>query len=61
MWCTKPGLGSRLVPAGALTGIQFMKTPDYLQVVRFIEQTNVNMVTSDFGGQLSLHGADSVS
>ncbi|KAK4051917.1 hypothetical protein OIV83_002622 [Microbotryomycetes sp. JL201] len=30
-WCTKPGYGTRLIPAGALTGVQFMKTPHYLQ------------------------------
>jgi hypothetical protein len=31
-WCTKPGRGTRLIPAGALTGVQFMKTPAYVQV-----------------------------
>ena len=31
-WCTKPGRGTRLIPAGALTGVQFMRTPAYVQV-----------------------------
>lgn len=31
-WCTKPGRGTRLIPQGALTGVQFMKTPAYVQV-----------------------------
>uniref|UniRef100_A0A0W0FL18 Macrofage activating glycoprotein n=1 Tax=Moniliophthora roreri TaxID=221103 RepID=A0A0W0FL18_MONRR len=39
-WCTKPGRGTRLIPAGALKGVQFMKTPDYIQVVGFIDQSS---------------------
>ncbi|KAJ6590587.1 hypothetical protein DFH09DRAFT_976011, partial [Mycena vulgaris] len=57
-WCTKPGRGTRLIPAGALTGVQFMKTPDYVQVVGFIEQTFINMIAGDSGGELDPHGAD---
>ncbi|KAJ7484748.1 hypothetical protein FB451DRAFT_1555186 [Mycena latifolia] len=57
-WCTKPGRGTRLIPAGALQGVQFMKTPDYVQVVGFIEQTFINMVADDSGGELDPHGAD---
>ncbi|CAE6507490.1 unnamed protein product [Rhizoctonia solani] len=57
-WCTKPGRGTRLIPAGALTGVQFMKTPDYVQVVGFIDQANVNMQFDDGGGEMDPHGAD---
>jgi len=57
-WCTKPGHGSRLIPAGALKGVQFMKTPDYVQVVGFIDQTLINLSSDDFGGELDPHGAD---
>ncbi|EIN03503.1 hypothetical protein PUNSTDRAFT_78044 [Punctularia strigosozonata HHB-11173 SS5] len=57
-WCTKPGRGTRVIPEGALQGVQFMKTPDYLQVVGFIDQTKINMAGDDFGGELDPHGAD---
>jgi hypothetical protein len=57
-WCTKPGHGSRLIPQGALTGLQFLKTPDYIQVVGFIDQTQINMALGDFGGEMDPHGAD---
>jgi hypothetical protein len=57
-WCTKPGHGTRLIPANALRGVQFMKTPDYVQVVGFIDQTYINLAPDDFGGELDPHGAD---
>ncbi|KAJ2966899.1 hypothetical protein NUW54_g13672 [Trametes sanguinea] len=57
-WCTKKGRGTRLIPAGALTGVQFMKTPGYLQVVGFIDQTKINLQADDGGGELDPHGAD---
>jgi hypothetical protein len=57
-WCTKPGRGTRLIPAGALTGVQFMKTPDYIQVVGRIDQTKINMQADDGGGEMDPHGAD---
>jgi len=57
-WCTKPGHGSRLIPRGSLKGVQFMKTPDYIQVVGFIDQTQVNLKSDDSGGEMDPHGAD---
>ena len=60
-WCTKPGKGTRVIPPGALQGVQFMRTPDYLQVVGFIDQTKINIQDGDFGGELDPHGADLVS
>ena len=59
-WCTKPGRGTRLIPAGALQGVQFIKTPAYVQVVGFIDQAQINMNSSDFGGEMDPHGADLV-
>ena len=59
-WCTKPGRGTRVIPSGALTGVQFMKTPDYLQAVGFIDQTKINLQQDDYGGELDPHGADLV-
>ncbi|KAF5327295.1 hypothetical protein D9619_003916 [Psilocybe cf. subviscida] len=57
-WCTKPGHGTRLIPAGALKGVQFMKTSDYVQVVGFIDQTAINIMAGDWGGEMDPHGAD---
>jgi hypothetical protein len=60
-WCTKPGRGTRLIPPGALQGVQFMKTADYVQAVGFIDQTQINMAPGDSGGELDPHGTDGVS
>jgi len=57
-YCTKPGRGTRLIPSGALTGVQFMKTPDYVQVVGFIDQSQINLQKDDGGGEMDPHGAD---
>jgi len=59
-WCTKPGKGTRLIPAGALQGVQFTKTPAYVQVVGFIDQAQINIQSPDFGGEMDPHGADLV-
>jgi hypothetical protein len=57
-WCTKPGYGTRVIPKGAITGVQFMKTPDYVQVTGFINQQFVDIASDDSGGELDPHGAD---
>jgi len=57
-WCSKPGHGTRLMPEGTLQGVQFMTTTDYIQVVGFLDQTQVNMNALDYGGELDPHGAD---
>jgi hypothetical protein len=57
-WCSRPGHGTRLIPARALTGLQYLKTPDYIQIVGFIDQTKINMVAGDYGGEMDPHGAD---
>jgi hypothetical protein len=57
-WCTKPGYGTRIIPKGAITGVQFMKTPDYVQVTGFIKQQYINIQADDSGGELDPHGAD---
>lgn len=57
-WCTKPGHGTRLIPGGALTGLQYMKTPDYIQIVGFLDQTKVDIQAGDYGGEMDPHGAD---
>ncbi|CAE6482761.1 unnamed protein product [Rhizoctonia solani] len=57
-WCTKPGRGTRVIPAGALTGVQFMRTKSYVQVVGHIKQTQINLAANDNGGEMDPHGAD---
>ncbi|KAF9534068.1 hypothetical protein CPB83DRAFT_845045 [Crepidotus variabilis] len=57
-WCSQPGHGTRIFPDGAITGVQFTKTPDYVQVVGFMNQTKINMVAGDPGGEMDPHGAD---
>ncbi|KAF4615788.1 hypothetical protein D9613_012357 [Agrocybe pediades] len=57
-WCSKPGHGTRVMPKGTITGVQFTRTPDYIQVVGFMDQTKINMVAGDDGGEMDPHGAD---
>ncbi|TFL04278.1 hypothetical protein BDV98DRAFT_563859 [Pterulicium gracile] len=57
-WCTKPGRGTRLIPEGTFTGLQYIKTPDYIQIVGFMDGTKINIKEGDFGGELDPHGAD---
>ncbi|KIM40809.1 hypothetical protein M413DRAFT_446180 [Hebeloma cylindrosporum] len=57
-WCSQPGHGTRIFPPGTITGVQLTKTPDYVQVVGFMDQTKVNMVKGDAGGEMDPHGAD---
>ncbi|KIO33260.1 hypothetical protein M407DRAFT_65709 [Tulasnella calospora MUT 4182] len=57
-WCTKPGHGSRIIPQGAITGAQFMRTPDYIQITGHINQALINMTPDDGGGEMDPHGAD---
>lgn len=59
-WCSKPGYGTRLIPAGALQGVQLLVTSEYYQFSGFIDQTLVNLAAGDYGGELDPHGADLV-
>jgi len=57
-WCTKSGYGTRVIPQGAITGVQFMRTPDYVQVTGYIQQDLIDLQADDSGGELDPHGAD---
>ncbi|KAI9569220.1 hypothetical protein HD554DRAFT_2091984 [Boletus coccyginus] len=46
-WCSKPGYGTRLIPAGK-----------YIQWAGLIDQTLINIAANDDGGELDPHGAD---
>jgi hypothetical protein len=59
-WCTKNGYGTRGIPPGTFTGIQALRTSEYLQIIGFINQPLVNMQSDDFGGELDSGGQDLV-
>ena len=49
-WCTKGGYGTRLIPDGTLTGVHFVRTPDYVQVTGVGDFTKINVAAGDGGG-----------
>ncbi len=57
-YCTKPDHGTRVIPAGTLQGVHFVKTPDYVQVTGVGDFTKINIKKGDEGGELDPHGAD---
>ncbi|KIM89738.1 hypothetical protein PILCRDRAFT_194685 [Piloderma croceum F 1598] len=57
-YCSKSGHGTRVMPEGTLTGVQFMKTSAYIQITGHLNQTGVGLASNDTGGELDPHGAD---
>jgi hypothetical protein len=57
-YCLKSGYGTRLIPNGAIKGVQFVKTPNFLQVTGVGDFTGLNIQARDDGGELDPHGAD---
>ncbi|KAK7462451.1 hypothetical protein VKT23_008050 [Stygiomarasmius scandens] len=57
-WCTQPGRGGRMIPEGTFKGLQLVKSPGYIQIVGFIDQTKINIPDGDFGGELDSGGQD---
>jgi len=57
-YCAQTGHGTRNMPPGTLTGVQFMKTSAYIQITGHLNQTGVGLLTNDTGGELDPHGAD---
>jgi hypothetical protein len=49
-WCTKSGRGTRVIPDGTLTGVHFVRTPDYVQVTGVGDFTKINIQAGDEGG-----------
>lgn len=47
-----------MIPDNALQGVQWITTPEYVQVTGFIDQTMIDMNAGDYGGELDPHGAD---
>jgi len=57
-WCTKKGHGTRLIPEGALQGVQLIQSPGYIQIAGFINQELLNIQIGDYGGELDSGGQD---
>lgn len=56
-WCTKPRNNARLIPDGTITGVSFLKTDFYVQLIGYGDLTKINIPANDFGGELDPHGA----
>ncbi|BGP18536.1 hypothetical protein JCM10213_002951 [Rhodosporidiobolus nylandii] len=57
-YCTQDNHGARLIEAGAITGLQLLKTEYYIQWTGYIDQTKLHLQKDDTGGELDPHGAD---
>ncbi|KAJ3569902.1 hypothetical protein NP233_g4760 [Leucocoprinus birnbaumii] len=57
-WCTKSGRGTRVIPAGTLSGVHFVETPDYVQITGVGDFTKINTKAGDSGGELDNRGPD---
>ncbi|KAF9068329.1 hypothetical protein BDP27DRAFT_1224439, partial [Rhodocollybia butyracea] len=57
-WCTKKGHGTRLMPEGTLQGVQVVQSPGYIEIVGFLDQSKINVMTGDEGGELDPGGQD---
>lgn len=56
-WCTKPRNNARVIPDGTLTGVSFLKTDMYVQIMGYGDFTKINIPYGDMGGELDPHGA----
>ncbi|BGP24382.1 hypothetical protein JCM10295v2_003293 [Rhodotorula toruloides] len=57
-YCTNDKHGTRVIPAGAITGLQLMHTSAYIQWTGHINMTALGFTATDTGGELDPHGAD---
>ena len=60
-YCRKPGHGTRLMPEGAITGMQLLFDGEAYMMTGLIDQTKINIQAGDFGGELDSGGQDGVS
>ncbi|KAJ6456609.1 hypothetical protein C8R47DRAFT_187368 [Mycena vitilis] len=56
-WCTKQRNNARVIPDGTITGVSFLKTDFYVQIMGTGNFTALNIPNGDFGGELDPHGA----
>ena len=57
-YCTNPQWGGRPIPAGAITGLQFIRTKSYIELTGFLDQTVIGVQAGDGGGELDSGGQD---
>lgn len=57
-YCVKAGHGSRLMPAGTLTGVHVQHTDRWIQITGSGDFTKIGVRKGDEGGELDPHGAD---
>ncbi|KAJ7143340.1 hypothetical protein C8R43DRAFT_1088993 [Mycena crocata] len=55
-WCTQPRNNARLIPDGTITGVSFLKTDFYVQIMGTGDFTKLNIPSGDEGGELDPHG-----
>ncbi|KAJ6632169.1 hypothetical protein B0H10DRAFT_1901591 [Mycena sp. CBHHK59/15] len=56
-WCTQPRNNARVIPDGTITGVSFLKTDFYVQIMGTGDFTKLNIAAGDQGGELDPHGA----
>ncbi|KAF7290787.1 hypothetical protein MIND_01319600 [Mycena indigotica] len=56
-WCTQPRNNARVIPDGVITGVSFLRTPFYVQLMGTGDFTKLNIRAGDAGGELDPHGA----
>jgi hypothetical protein len=49
------GHGTHLIPARTFTSIQVLNNKNYMQIVAFVNQVNININAQDYGGELDPH------
>ena len=59
-YCTKEGHGTRLMPEGTIQGMQLLSDGEAFMMTGIIDQTKLNIVSGDFGGELDSGGQDGV-
>ncbi|TEB25734.1 hypothetical protein FA13DRAFT_1637040 [Coprinellus micaceus] len=55
-WCTQPRNNARVIPDGTFSGVSFLKTDFYVQVMGYGNFTRLNIPAGDAGGELDPHG-----
>jgi hypothetical protein len=53
-----PRNNARVIPDGTITGVSFLKTDFYVQIMGTGDFTNINIQKGDSGGELDPHGAE---
>lgn len=55
-WCTQPRNNARIIPDGTLSGVSFLRTDFYVQIMGYGNLTRLNIPNGDYGGELDPHG-----